>query len=152
MKKIGFIILFLSVISGTLVIASNSGWKDEYGNSVSEEQVFNTMENHFVNEAKNMAKQMLPIYQKLATCTPAKNEYFQIFGLNNNKCHFKYVDYDCYVPSDVYKKYSENAIKSSKDAMNGYISTESSETKYIDSILKNKTYCSYNMTLEIEYE
>lgn len=96
----------------------------------------------FVDDATAIAKQMLPIWQKLYTCSPAGNDFVKIYGINNNKCHFKYVNYDCNTPMDVTKKYAQNSIKGCNNLIhNGNFSTRTNtpEAKYNEWVHNN--YC-----------
>ena len=98
----------------------------------------------FIDYAVNMAKKMLPIYNKLETCTPINSDYFQIYGLENNKCHFKYVNYDCYAPIEITRNVARNSRKGSIDIINnGNFSTRAitAEAKYNEDFYNNKMYC-----------
>ena len=99
----------------------------------------------FIDYAIDMAKKMLPIYSKLETCTIVNSEYFQIFGIENNKCHFKYVNYDCYAPIEITRKVARNSQKAALDTIyNGNFSTHATtpEAKYNEAFYNNKMYCS----------
>lgn len=97
----------------------------------------------FMNDVSNLARKMLPTYRSLSTCTPAENEYFKVYGKFGDKCHFKYVNYDCYVPMSVAQQVSKNSVKGAQDAINGTFSTRAitPEAKYNESILNNRNYC-----------
>ena len=141
MKK--FLYLLILIASSTLIIyANNSYWTDSNGNYVSDEEVAEQLGNSIMDGATEIAKQMLPVYEKLKTCSEASNEYFTIYGLENNKCHFKYVNYDCYLPMNITARYAQESIKGVREVFNGNLSTNSSNAQYIDSILKNEEYCS----------
>ena len=148
MKKI--LCTFVLLVCSTLTISANTSyWTDANGNYVSDEEVTEQLGNSIMDGATRMANQMLPIYEKLKTCSKANNEYFEIFGIENKKCHFQYVNYNCYLPMDITIQYSNNAIKSMKNILlKGNLSTSSPEALFIDSILKNQQYCN---TEEMEY-
>lgn len=96
----------------------------------------------FVDDATSMAKQMIPVWQKLYTCSPVNNDFVKIYGINNNKCHFKYINYDCNAPLDVTKKYAHNSIKGCNDLIHkGNFSTSPNtpEAKYNEWVHNN--YC-----------
>ena len=152
MKKI-LCTLILLVCSTLIISANTSYWTDSNGNYVSDEEVAEQLGNSIMDGATEIAKQMLPVYEKLKTCSEASNEHFTIYGLENNKCHFKYVNYDCYLPMNITARYVQESIKGVKEIFNGNLSTSSSETQYIDSILKNQEYCSQGkMEVEFEFE
>ena len=99
----------------------------------------------FLDYVIDMAKKTLPIYDKLETCTPIKSDYYQIYGMENYKCHFKYVNYDCYAPVEITRKVAQNSRKASLDIINnGNFSTRATtpETKYNEAFYNNKMYCS----------
>ena len=48
-----------------------------------------------------------PIYQKMLTCTPAKSEALEVFGIKNGKCHIFNQGVTCYLPLDVSKKFAQ---------------------------------------------
>lgn len=79
--------------------------------------------------------------------TPINSDYFQIYGFENNKCHFKYVYYDCYAPIDITRKVAQNSRKGALDIINnGNFSTSANtpESKYNEAFFNNKAYCSNN--------
>ncbi|MCM1002931.1 MAG: hypothetical protein NC408_01160 [Candidatus Gastranaerophilales bacterium] len=119
-----------------VLFACNSVFADDFMMGISDEAIANN------------AKMMMPVYQKLYTCTPASNEYFKIYGQNNGVCRFKNMGYDCKVPMEKAKKYSVSAVKGARDIINGNYSTSlnTPESKYIDII--HKTYCSGGFSID----
>ena len=100
-----------------------------------------------INNITNMARNALPIYNKLESCSPINSDYFQIYGFENNKCHFKYVYYDCYAPIEITRKVAQNSRKGALDIINnGNFSTSANtpESKYNEAFFNNKAYCSTN--------
>ena len=95
-----------------------------------------------MEDVANQANQMISVWENLYTCTPINDGLLEIYGYSNNLCHFKYVDYDCNVPSDVAKRYALNNINMYKKIIenaNFSTSTNSMSTGINDSI--HRTYC-----------
>lgn len=125
MKKYALILL--------LIMGCNIVVADEFLPGISDEALINN------------AKLMIPVFQKLYTCTPATTQYFKIYGLNNGYCRFKPVGYNCRVPMNATKKYSSSAIKGAREVINGNFSTEpdTPESRFIEYV--HKTYCTTTM-------
>ena len=96
-----------------------------------------------MKQVTQMAIQMRPVYEKLKTCTPAENNYIAVYGLEEDLCHFKYVNYDCYVPLDIAEKYATSSLQSLDEILNSDTmpSKESINARYAEEVLFNKTYC-----------
>ena len=88
-----------------------------------------------------MAKQMLPVYENMKTCSPSKNQYLEVFGMENDLCHFKYIDYYCYVPLSVAEEYAKLGIKFMRKFFTGDGNNDSPENVRIVEILSNPDYC-----------
>ena len=93
--------------------------------------------------AKEQAKVMLPIWEKAATCTPAKSNdgSLQVYGKEDGKCHIRYSHNDCYLPDNVLKKYTKAAKKHINNTLEGNCDPFSSETRYMQSIQNDEQYC-----------
>lgn len=97
----------------------------------------------FMAGAQAQAKVMLPLWEKASTCTPVKSNdgQLEVYGKENGKCHIRYVKNDCYLPNNVLKKYTKSAIKNINDTLAGKPNVLNKETRYMDSIQHDKTYC-----------
>ena len=75
----------------------------------------------FSEGAKQQAKVMLPVWEKAATCTPAKSNdgSLQVYGRENKLCHIRYSHNDCYLPDKILKKYTKAAIKHINNTVEG---------------------------------
>ena len=146
------LILFLFILFPQICLGAETGWVDENGNVTSDKEVADFMEANISNEAKKIAAEMQPVYENMKNCASAESEYLHILGKENELCHFKYVDYDCFVPFDIAEEYAELGLKSMQEMAKGNISTESPEAKRMQEILSNKEYCSYNMTWSVTME
>lgn len=102
------------------------------------EDVVSSLQTLFLEQVKIQT----PIYQKMLTCTPAKSEALEVFGIKNGKCHIFNQGVTCYLPLDVSKKFAQNALRSFDKIKNNTYSSEDPETQYMNSIL-NSSYCSY---------
>lgn len=91
--------------------------------------------------AADSARVLLPVYQKLLTCTSANTQDFVIYGKELNKCHFKYVNYDCMMPMDVTRKYAQASIKVSREAIAGNFDMSSEDVLFVNSLLENQSFC-----------
>ena len=144
--------LFLFILFPQICLGADTVWVNENGNTVSDEEVEDFMESTISDEAKKMATEMEPVYENMKNCSPAESKYLHILGKENELCHFKYVDYDCLVPSDIAEEYAELGLKSVQEMLKGNISTESPEAKRMQEILSDEKYCSYEMTWSVTME
>lgn len=97
----------------------------------------------FSEGAKQQAKVMLPVWEKAATCTPAKSNdgSLQVYGRENKLCHIRYSHNDCYLPDKILKKYTKAAIKHINNTVEGNCDPFSAENRYMQSIQNNEEYC-----------
>jgi len=140
------------VLLPNICFAENSHWINEKGEEVSDEQVADFISNNIMEGATEQAKEMQPVYESMKTCTPAESQYLQVFGIENNLCHFKYVDYNCLVPLNIAEEYADLGLKSVQEIFNGNLNTQSEESIKIQEILSDKDYCSYKMTWTVTME
>jgi len=125
MKKNLFIMcLFLSCI----LCVNAEAWQDTFAENV-------------LNGAAQEAKRAEPVYKSMQTCTPASIDWLEVYGIESNKCHWKYVSYDCYTPMNVTTEYAQNALGSLKKIYSGTLSANTREAQYTQSILNNTLYC-----------
>ena len=152
MKK-AFFILFFALLPN-LCLGENFHWINEDGNVVPDEEVANLIGNNIMDGLKEQATEYLPIYHKLKSCLPVKGKYIQIIGLENDLCHFKFVDYNCHMPLNIAKEYAELGITSIQEILKGNFSTRSAEAVKMNEILSNHDYCSsktsWTVTIEDE--
>ncbi len=147
MKKI-----FLSALCLISLLIFNAYAQFEEIEKNDEDEAMEVFNEVVQTESQNFAERMLSVYQKMENCEVAKTEYLEVFGFEEEKCHFKYVDYDCRLPKDVVQEYARLGIKSMQDMLGGKFSTSSEETLKMQKILENKDYCSYEMSWTIEDE
>lgn len=138
--------LFIFILLPQVCLSADLVWVDEKGKAVSDKEVADFIASNINDEAKKMAIEIQPVYENMKNCSPAKSEYLHILGKENELCHFKYVDYDCFVPLNIAEEYAELGIKSVQAMLEGHVSTESPEAKRMQEILSNNDYCSYEMT------
>jgi len=150
MKK--FITCLFLMLVPSVCFSQGEHWVNENGEEVSDEEVGNFVFDNLSDTLKQAAAEMEIIYESMNTCMPGKSEYLEIFGFEGNLCHFRYADYDCYVPQDVAAEYSELGLKLAKDLSYGIISTESPENARMQKILSDTKYCSYASTWTITTE
>ena len=140
------------ILTPMICIGEETHWVNENGETVSGEDVADFIFDNTIKMFEEQAREMQPVYEKLKTCLPIQNQYFHIIGIENDLCHFKYVDYDCFVPLNIAEEYAELGLKSGTEMINGHVNTESRENIRIKEILSNKDYCSYNMTWSVTME
>ena len=112
---------------------------------------------------------LMPFWQKMASCTPYqvlipyidksspyakelpdianKNKVYKVFGTNdNNSCHVKIQNYDCYFPMNIAKEYANIEFAYSKKKIenikkNSSFSASSGEAEMQKTAQYNSTYC-----------
>ena len=150
MQKL-FVILFF-VLTPMTCFSEEIHWVNENGEAVSDKEVADFIFDNITEMFEEQAKEMQPVYENLKTCLPIQSQYFDILGIENDLCHFKYVDYDCLVPLNIAEEYANLGLKSVAEMMKGHINTESPENVRIQEILSDKDYCSYQMTWSVTME
>ncbi len=87
-----------------------------------------------------MASYMLPVYRDLYNCKQSANDYLQVYGLENNKCHFRESFFECHVPMDITQKFAKMNIDWLTNKNRKYERDNSSpEAKFSEYVLNN--YC-----------
>jgi len=131
---------------------NDRAWVNENGEPVSDEEVAEFIFDNAAEEAKRQALELEAVYEGMNTCMEAHSQYLEIFGFEGNLCHFKYSDYDCFVPQNVAAEYAELGLMVAEDMAKGIISTETKEAKRMQEILSDKRYCTYEMTWSVTME
>lgn len=98
-------------------------------------------------QIKEHVSAMQSVYEKLKTCTVAQSQYLQILGMENDLCHIKYVDFDCFIPLDVAQDFAELGIESAERMFEDRVPFRSEADIEMQEILTNENYCS-NKVLE----
>lgn len=151
MRKL-FIFAFF-ILLPQVCLGESSQWVDENGQEVPAEQVADWINNMVIDGAMDWAKKAEHVYESMKTCSPAESEAFQVYGVENELCHFNYGGYDCFVPLEVAREYADLALVSvRKFITGGGFSTENPETKTIEAILHNNDYCTYSASVELTME
>ena len=147
--------LFLFVaLSPHVCLGENFHWMDEKGQEVSDQEVADSFAQSIMDVATEIARKMQPVYKNLMTCLPIEEQEFQVVGMENDLCHFKYVNYDCFVPLNIAEEYAKLGLSSVQEVLKGNLSTQSPESSGMQEILSNKDYCSYNeeYSVAVEYD
>lgn len=130
-------------------VCLGQGWRDEKGNPVPDEVVTQALSDSIMEGARKVAEEMEPVYENLKICRPIQNDYFQIFGMENDLCHFKYGGYDCLVPREIAAEYADLGLSGVREVFKGNLSTQSPEATRAQDILADKAYCSYKMEYDV---
>ena len=143
MKKF-LLIIFLITISGSYLFAEEHKLSENV-QPVSDKDIGKEMSEAMLKDMTEKAQKTENAYYNLKSCIPIKTDWLEIYGTENNRCRFKYVNYNCNLPMDVAKKYAEFSLKI-LNTENGTFNqvTDTPETKFINGILNDKNYCSAN--------
>ena len=98
----------------------------------------------------SMYDQEMKYYTSIKTCKKGTfslgkssiDGAYYVYGMENGKCHVREnilgADVQCYLPTDVAAKYSEEGVKMLKDSLEKGIATSAS---YINQIRNDEKYC-----------
>ena len=94
-------------------------------------------------ESQSQTKIYEPVWQKATNCEPANSDdnYIQILGFVDNKCHIKYGGYDCFFDVNALKEYTSAALRSIQETYNSYDSEKSPSLKVMNGFHTNVDYC-----------
>ena len=142
MKKL-FLFVFL-LLMPNLCYSEEVSAVDEQNTEVSDAENTNAIEAAISYEFLMMAKKMTPAYENLKSCKPIINEYIEIYGIKNELCHFKYVNYECQLPMTVAKEYAELSLRFLQSFFNKNYGSDSLENLRLQRILSDPNYCKTN--------
>lgn len=145
-------LFILLVLLPSICCGETIDGKDQKNSQVSDDIVEYFVDNTIDGEIVAMGKELQTVSEKLKTCSPTKSQYYQIFGMENDLCHFKFADYDCLVPVNIAEEYADLGLKSAQLMIKGEVNTQSPENLRIQEILSDKDYCSYKMTWTVTME
>ena len=135
--------LFISIAFCVSANADELKISDSSTPPVNDKDIGQVMSNAIMDDMSERAKKSAEAYKNMKSCMPAQTDWLDVYGFKGDKCHIRYVNYNCYLPMNITKQYADASLKI-LDSQNGSFNEdkESAEFKFIDGILNNKMYCS----------